>query len=239
MAVPAFHRSKIASYAGEMCAAAERLVDGWADGDTHDVLDDATRSTVCTVARTLFGADGSGEAEQAALGLADAMTGFDAYFNSRFPVALPLPTRSGLRIQLAARRLERVVYRFIDARRAALAKGADGSDLLTMMLKARDEEDCSAFSERELRDMAINLFGAGFETSAVTLAWTFYLLAQHPDIAERVRREVLEVAGDGPIGIEHQPRLVFTERVIKESMRVFPAAWLVPREALRDVEIGG
>jgi len=239
MAVPAFHRSKIAGYAQAMHEAAEALVDGWRDGATHDVLDDTTRMSVCSVARTLFGSDGSGAAETAALGLADAMTGFDAYFNSRFPVALPLPTRSGLRIQRAARRLEKVVYRFIGERRAASQAGVEHDDLLTMLLKMRDEQDGSAFSERELRDMAINLFGAGFETSAVTLAWTFYLLARHPDVAQRVRSEVLEVAGDGPIGLEHQPRLVFTERVIKESMRIFPAAWLVPREALHDVEIGG
>jgi len=239
MAVPAFHRARIASYAAQMHDGAQALVDGWSDGATRDVLADATRSTVCTVARTLFGSDGTAQAEEAALGLAEAMAGFDAYFNSLYPLALPLPTRAGLRIQRAAARLEKVVYRFIERRRAQADAGDDRDDLLTMMLKARDEEDGSAFSERELRDMAINLFGAGFETTAVTLGWTFHLLARHPAIAERVRHEVEAACGDRPIGLDDLARLPFTERVVKESMRLFPSAWLIPREALREVEIGG
>jgi cytochrome P450 len=240
MAVPAFHRTKIAAYAQQMSSAAEQMIDGWGDG-AREVLSDITRTTVRVVARTLFGADGSAQAEDAALGLADAMAGFDAYFNSRFPLALPLPTRAGLRIQRAARRLERVVYRFIAQRRATLAahREEDAGDLLTLLLRARDEEDGSAFSEGELRDMAINLFGAGFETTAITLGWTFYLLARHPELAARVRAEARRVAGSAPIGLEHVAQLTLTEQAVKESMRLFPAAWLIPREALEDVEIGG
>jgi cytochrome P450 len=236
MAAPAFHRTKIAAYAAEMAACAEDMVAQWPHASVRDVFEDATRTTVRIVARTLFGGDAGKEAEHAAAGLADAMSGFDAYFNSWFPIALPLPTRAGLRIQRAARRLEAVVYKFIAERRRG---GADRGDLLSMLLHARDEEDGSAFSERELRDMAINLFGAGFETSAVTLGWTFYLFARHPDVAARVRAEVEQVAGRASIGLEHLPRLVFTENVVKESMRLFPAAWLIPREARRDIEIGG
>jgi cytochrome P450 len=239
MAVPAFHRARIASYAAQMHEGARALVEGWSDGSVHDVLADATRSTVCTVARTLFGSDASAQAEDAALGLAEAMSGFDAYFNSRYPLALPLPTRAGLRIQRAASRLEKVVHRFIAERRAQADSGDERGDLLSLLLKARDEEDGSTFSERELRDMAINLFGAGFETTAVTLGWIFHLFARHPHVAERVRSEVEQACGDRPIGLDDQAQLPFTERVVKEAMRLFPAAWLIPREALRDVEIGG
>lgn len=236
MAAAAFQRNKMAVYVPDMAACAEEMVDGWKNGDKPDVFEDATRMMVRIVARTLFGNDAGEETEPAARGLTEAMAGFDAYFNSWYPTALPLPTRSALRIRSAAKRLEAVIYKFIADRRR---DGEERNDLLSTLLRARDEEDGSAFDERELRDMAINIFGAGFETSAVTLAWTLYLLAQHPEIAQRVRDEVDQVVGGEHIRAEHVNDLKFTEKVIKESMRLFPAAWLIPREALCDWELAG
>jgi len=236
MAAPAFQRSKIAASSQDMAACAEEMVARWTDGGERDVLDDATYATIRAVARTLFGTDAGDEPERAARGLAQALDGFDAYFHSWFPIPVPLPTRSGLRIYRAARVFDGVVSRFIAARRR---QGGEGRDLLSTLLRAQDEADGSTFSDRELRDMVVTLFGAGFETTATSLGWTFYLLARHPEIADRVRAEVAGVVGDGRVGIEHLARLPFLGKVLKESMRLFPAAWLIPREPLEDYELGG
>jgi cytochrome P450 len=236
MSVPAFQPARIKTYADDMADCAEDMVGGWEHGAVRDVFHDTTHMTVRIVARTLFGTDAMAEAEQASHGLAQAFSAFDSFFNSRFPLPLSLPTPAGIRLYRAARVLDSVVYRFIDDRRRS---GEHRSDLLSTLLRARDEEDGSQFTEKELRDVAINVFGAGFETTALTLAWTFLLLSRYPEVGQRIRQEVRSVVGEGRVRAEQVPQLKFTESVIKESMRLYPPGWLVAREALQDYELDG
>jgi cytochrome P450 len=148
---------------------------------------------------------------------------------------LPLP--STLRFNRARTRLDKVIYGIIEERRRS---GEDRGDLLSMLLLAQDEEgDGGGMSDLQVRDEAMTIFLAGHETTSNALMWTWYLLAQHPEIFEQLTRELDEVLGDRPPSPADYPRLPYTEMVFAESMRLYPPAWLVGRLAIEDVSLGG
>src|SRR5262249_20412900 len=132
--------------------------------------------------------------------------------------------------------LDAIIYRFIAQRRAT---GADRGDLLSLLLHARDEDDGSRMTDHQLRDEMMTLFLAGHETTALALAWTWYLIAQHPAVDERLAVELNEVLAGRPPTVADLHRLRFTEQIVQESMRLYPPAYLIGREALETCTIGG
>jgi cytochrome P450 len=176
---PAFNRSRIAAYGPPMVAAAERLIAAWRPGERRDILVEMMRVTLEIAAKTLFDAEVGSETE----GVVDALGLLQEFFIRRFNslVLLPLwlPTPRNLRMRRAVRRLDDILYRFIRERRA---QGTDRGDLLSILLHARDEDDGTRMTDRQVRDEAMTLFLAGHETTALTLAWTWYLLAGHPQV---------------------------------------------------------
>jgi cytochrome P450 len=146
-----------------------------------------------------------------------------------------LPTLRNIRAALATRRLDKIMYRIIGQRRIA---GRDAGDLLSMLLHAQDE-DGSRMTDRQLRDEVITLFLAGHETTALTLSWTWWLLAQHPQTEAKVHVELDAVLGGRTPTLEDLPKLRYLDRVITESMRLYPPAWGMARLAIEDAEIGG
>jgi cytochrome P450 len=107
-----------------------------------------------------------------------------------------------------------------------------------MLLRAQDE-DGSQMTDRQLRDEVMTLFLAGHETTALTLTWACYLLAQKPEAESALHAELSEVLGGRAPTVEDLPRLRYCEWVVKESMRLYPPAYAVGREAVRDCEVGG
>ncbi|MFN8447157.1 MAG: cytochrome P450 [Anaerolineae bacterium] len=132
--------------------------------------------------------------------------------------------------------LDGMIQRFIDDRRKS---GEDKGDLLSMLLLARDEDDGGMMTDRQVRDEAMTVFGAGHETTASALMWTWYLLSQHPDIEARLLDELDAVLGDRPARLDDLPRLTYTEMVVKEAMRLYPPAWSLTRQTVDEVDIGG
>ena len=109
--------------------------------------------------------------------------------------------------------------------------------LLGMLMAARDE-DGSAMSDQQLRDESITLFLAGHETTAITLSWTLWLLSQHPEIEARLAQELAALKGAPPQAAD-LPRLRYTDWVVKESMRLYPPAYLIGREPIQPDTLGG
>jgi cytochrome P450 len=144
------------------------------------------------------------------------------------PLAIPAPANRRFRAALAT--IDRVVYRILAERRKR-PEGDAAEDLLSILLRERDEHTGERMSDEELRNETLTLLLAGHETTANALTWTFFLLARHPDAAERVRAE-----GDSEPGIT---RLTYTERVIREAMRLYPPIWILERRAIVGDEIGG
>jgi len=234
LAQPAFHRARIAAYGETMVRFTERLIAGWRDGETRDIHAEMMRLTLQIVAKTLFDAEVDGDAQQVGHAL-EAIMEFNSDFRRLILTPSWLPTLRNLRAALAIRRLNKIIYRIIDRRRAA---GGDPGDLLSMLLHAQDE-DGSRMTDRQLRDEVITLFLAGHETTALALSWTWWLLAQNPQAEAKLHAELDAVlAGRSPT-LEDLPNLRYTDHVISESMRLYPPAWGMARVAIEDAEIGG
>jgi cytochrome P450 len=236
LAAPAFHRDRVAGYGEVMCALAERQCEGWKDGERRDVHRDMMALTLQVAARTLFGADvPEGVVREVGEAFDVVVEEIAARFRRPFRIPDAVPTPGNLRYTRGVRRLDRIVYHFIDERRR---QGAAGGDLLSMLLQAQDE-DGTRMSERQLRDEVITLFLAGHETTALTLSWTWYLLARHPEARRALEAELDTVlAGRTPAAAD-LPRLRYAEAVVSESLRLYPPAYLLGREAVEAVPVGG
>jgi cytochrome P450 len=151
-----------------------------------------------------------------------------------------LRSRSGAKakatFERAKARLDELIYRLIEERRQS---GEDRGDLLSMLLLAHDEDDGSQMSDIQLRDEAMTIFMTGHETTAVTIAWTFYLLSQNPQVEARLHAEIDEVLGGRRPAMGDLARLPYADMVLCESMRLYPPAWALQRTAVNDCEIGG
>jgi cytochrome P450 len=235
LAQPAFHRRRVEGYAGIMVESAARTLQAWRPGEVRDVHADMMPLTLDIVGRTLFGADLAAEARV----IGGSLTTVLDYYRHReqrpLLMALGLPSPGEGAFRAAVRRLDQVVFGIIEQRRSGKAKG--GEDLLAMLLEAQDEEG-AGMTDRQLRDEMVTLLLAGHETTAIALSWTWWLLARHPQVDERLAAELADLGG-APPGIADLPRLRYTEAVLKEAMRLYPPAWLIGREALRDGELGG
>ncbi len=112
------------------------------------------------------------------------------------------------------------------------------SDLVSMLLEAKDPETGRMMSDREIIDNLLTFITAGHETTALGLAWTFHLLSQHHDVERRVIEEIAAVTQGNPVAAEHIARLTYTRQVFSEAMRLYPPAPVVTRTALEDFQLG-
>src|SRR5437763_10856909 len=148
-----------------------------------------------------------------------------------------LPIPPVLRMKKARAQMDRIIYPFIEERRRS---GEDRGDLLSMLLAAEDKEyGGERMDNDQVRDECVTLILAGHETTANALTWTFYLLAQHPEIAERLKRELDQVLGHRRPTPEDYPNLKYAEMVLSESMRLYPPAWGIARTVIEPYEAFG
>ncbi|QNI34374.1 cytochrome P450 [Alloacidobacterium dinghuense] len=237
IAAPAFHRQRIQAYAGVMVERAAAMRDSWREGVEVDASAEMMRLALQIVARTLFDSDVTKDVQR----INDEVNAIMRLYN--FLVALPraeamlhLPIPGLMRFKRARKRLDKVVYRMIEDRRRS---GVDGGDLLSMLLASRDDEaDHSGMTNEQLRDEVLTIFLAGYETVANALAWTWLLLGQNPDAEAKLHAEIDTVLGGRLPTLEDLPQLRYAEMVLSESMRLYPPAWAMGRQATCDVEIG-
>jgi cytochrome P450 len=237
LAQPAFHRRRVEAFGETMVSFTERMLDDWRDGETLDVHAETMRLTLEIVAKTLFDADISREAEGVGEAMAAIMARSSGQGSSSLLRMLPesLPTPGNLAYRRATKTLDGMVHALVEERRRS---GVDTGDLLSMLLRAEDE-DGGRMSAGQLRDEAMTIILAGHETTAIALSWTWYLLGTHPAVEERLSAELEEALGGRAPTVEDLHRLRYADAVIKESMRLYPPAWALGREALGDCEIGG
>ena len=236
MMAPVFAHKRIASYGDVMVEKTEKARARLLGMETADLAEEMMRLTLDIVGKTLFDAELAGEASVIGGALTDAMRQMMSAMIRLVPLPPVVPTPGNLRLRGAVRRLDGVVYDLIRERRAS---GEDRGDMLGMLLATRDADDGSSLSDREVRDQAMTLMLAGHETTANALAWAFYLLGRHPEVRDRVEREV-DLALEGRRAtVLDLPRMPFTLQVLKESMRLYPPAYVIGRKATEDGTVGG
>ena len=236
LAQPAFHRDRIAAYGSTMVDFTERLATTWRDGEVRDVHKDMMRLTLDIVAQTLFGASVGDQAEDVGAALESMLAVAVDPIYMLLPFLTRMPTPGRRRFDGAVAKLDAIIYGVIEKRRSSRAE--ESNDLLSMLLHAQDE-DGSRMSDKQLRDECMTLFLAGHETTALLLSWTWLLLSQHPEVDAKLARELEEVLGDRPATLADVPNLRVTAQVIAESLRMYPPAWSMGREAREDVVLGG
>lgn len=235
LAQPAFHRQRISAYADVMVDYAGRMVAAWHEGEERDIHRDMMRLTLEIVVKTLFNTDVSEEADKVGQVLSQIAKPFASQATVKWILDNRLPTSTHRRFNRGAREIDEIVYRLIAERRSS---GSDEGDLLSMLLAAHDE-DGSQMNDKQLRDEVMTLFLAGHETTALTLSWAWYLLAQNPAAEKKFHAELDEVLGGRPPTVADLARLKYTETIAKESMRLYPPAYALGREAIEECEIGG
>jgi cytochrome P450 len=244
MAQPAFHHQRVAGFAAVMTDATDAMRWRWRSlagrGEPIDVAAEFVALTLRIVGRTLLSIDLGGEADRIGPALTTVLEYGEHRINNLLALPPAVPTPRNLRYRRAIGAIDALVFGIINRRRREPERDGDGhSDLLAMLLAVRDEETGGGLSDVELRDQLLTFIAAGHETTAVALAWTWYLLSQHPEAERRLRDEVAGVLDGRTPGADDVPRLAFTRQVIEESLRLYPPVYGVVRDATRDDEIGG
>ena len=237
LAQPAFHRSRINSYAETMVAITEDHLCRWHDAESRDIAQEMMAVTLDIAVRTLFGTTLPGEAQQ--VGRAVGFLMRYQLRRLRSPIRLPqnLPTPKSRRAQRENEFLDSLIYRIIAERREQ-GNGAHHEDLLALLMGAMDE-DGTQMTPQQLRDEAMTLFLAGHETTALTLSWTWYLLSQNPAAEARLHEELSGVLGGRAPTVADLEKLPYLQAVINESLRLYPAAYLLARTSIAPCTIGG
>ena len=240
---PQFHHRRIAGYAEIMTDFARRHERRWQDGAGVDMAREMSELTLHIVVKTLFGL----ELPDTVRRIGQAFEVGNEYVTSQSnrPLSLRralhrLPFPSTLRFRSGLAYLDETVYGLIAQGRHS---GLEGDDLLSLLLNARDEEaanpEDAVMTDVQLRDEVITLFAAGHETTAVALTWTWYLLATHPDVQARFHAELDDVLGRRDPTPDDLANLPFTERVLTESMRLYPPIWTTGRMTYQPITLGG
>jgi cytochrome P450 len=236
---PTFHRGHVTALADTIINPTLAAVERWqalADrGEPVDIQNEMTALTLRIAGLSLFGADLQGAAVRVEGASRIVFEQANYRLNTPFPLPAWMPTRRNRRFARALRILDQTVYSIIEQRRR---DGGEYHDLLALLMDVRDESG-TGMSDRQLRDEVVTLLLAGYETTAAALSWTWYLLSEHPEEAEKLTAEIDAVLAGRTPTVEDLARLPLTEMVVQESMRLYPPAWGVPRQAIADDEIGG
>jgi cytochrome P450 len=235
LAQPAFARQRLMKLDEVVTPATQAMLDRWEaiarKGDPLDVDGEMMRLALEVVGKALFSIDLSQDATrlvEAVLTALDYIVG-----RARNPTSLSslpfLMTPRKARFNAAVSTLNMTVYEMIAERQAA---EDPGSDLLGMLLKARDPETGSAMTPEQVRDEVITILIAGHETVASALTWSWYLLAKHPAQWEQMHAEGKRVLGDEPPTTGDLADIPYTGQVFSEALRLYPPAWLITRKSI-------
>lgn len=228
--MPAFYPGRLNEYAGVMCRYADSMVEEWADGERVDVHEEATELALSVIASTVFGVENAVETGV----IAEAATAISRRFeSSRLPVDVPLwvPTPANRRYRQATDELDRVVEEILNRRRGQEPPGSSGDDLCSALVDAVNE---GPLSDEKIHDQLVTMLFAGHETTATALTYTLGLLATHPKKQARVVEEVRE-----PAELTPETELPYTDRVIREALRLYPPAFMLFRETTEPDTVKG
>lgn len=237
---PAFAPQAVARYVPIIAAQAQAMLQRWSpladQGSPIDVKAEMLQLTQDIILRAISGAF----VRESGARVAEAMTVLSEYVagNVGAPIHVParLPTPRNLRFRKALRTLDAMLA---DVVAQGCQGGPGGTDILSALLAAGARPGGRAMSKEQLRDELVTLFIAGHETTAHTLSWLAYLLSKHPEVQRRLGHEVDRVlAGRPPIAADLD-RLEYADKVIRETLRLYPPAWILVREPYTDDVVGG
>jgi pentalenene oxygenase len=233
---PAFHHSRIALYADVMRRLAAARADAWEEGQPVAADVEMMELAMAIVGKTLFSMDlGQDAVDEVVSSMPILLDGITKRVLAPTELLEKLPTADNRRFNAAVRRIHEVVDRIVaDYRRT----GLDHGDLVSMMLMARDEETGEGLSNEQVRDEVLTMLAAGTQTTATTIAWALHTLSIRDDLQDRAYAEIRDVLGDRDLAFEDIQRLDYVRRLVTETLRLYPPAWLLSRRATVEVTLG-
>jgi cytochrome P450 len=237
---PAFHRQRIGGFGEIMTGQTLEMLGRWAAepgrGRPLDINQEMSDLTMAIISETMFGTRVEADVASIRKAIAHLLEYLNFRFEYPFYPGMRTPTLRNRQARRQLQILDNLIYSIIEKRRRSDDRP---DDLLTILLNAQDEETGEVMSDQQLRDEVITIFVAGHETTAATLAWTFYLLSLNPQAESRLHAELdTELAGRTPT-MADLPVLKYTRMVIDESMRLYPPAWITSRTCVVEDEILG
>ncbi|MDG4794525.1 cytochrome P450 [Micromonospora sp. WMMD1082] len=235
---PLFRRGRIDALVNPMAEAIEaatgRLDEAAAAGTVVDIGTELSRLVCAAIMRAFF---------DSRLSVDDAlriMAAQEAIVTAMAPRILApfapwwVPMPGDRRFRRAVQTIDDILLPVLHE---ALRQPGDGDDVLSTLARAR--RDGQPLSQQQMRDDLVSMVAVTTETSYVALTWLWPVLANHPDVAERLYAEIDHVVGTGPVRAEHLSQLTYTELVLNELLRLYPAGWIVPRRAAGPDVLGG
>ncbi|RNJ26808.1 cytochrome P450 [Halosegnis longus] len=237
---PAFSGRQVAAYADTVGRRVEALAEEWADRDDDDIdlHREMTTLTVRVATEVLLGKD-IGRERAVEFHEWMAVAGEELEFGIDIATPEWLPTRVSPAFREAAANIRGLAEDMIEDRRESLANGEHTGppDMLTILIQREDDPDVE-YPENQIRDEVATFLIAGHETTALSLTYTLALLSDNPEVRESVRTEARGVIGDGPLDHDDVDRLPATQRAYNESLRLYPPAWGVFRQANHATDLG-
>jgi cytochrome P450 len=223
MMQPAFHRRVIDQFGALIEEVNDKFAERWAASaaraESINLTDDASELTLEIVLRSIFGAD---------LARLERQMGVNPF------EVVAKETNRDLKFAFRFRSLGKLVAELIERRRR---EPEQHFDFLAMLMDMRDRENDAPMSDKEMIDEVLTLIVAGHETTAAALTWTWYLVSQHPEVAEQLSAEA--PISPGPLGLDAAESLGFTHQVVQEALRLYPPGWLLTRRTIEADELGG
>ena len=232
---PSFQPRHIKEYADTMVQYSERIQQKWQEGATIDVAEEMTHITMSIIGKVLFDADVFSDADELGQAMIRVLEHTSHVLSNLYSPPLNWPTRHNRQTREAITLLRERMRQMIDERRS---HAEERNDFLSILLRAK-AEDGSSMSEEQAIDESLTLFGAGHETTATALAWTWYALTQHPNIYKHVLDEVDTVLQGRTPTYADLMNLPYCLQVFKETLRLYPPAYAVSRVALHDIDLNG
>jgi cytochrome P450 len=233
---PAFYMSRIKQYTETMATETQQAAADWEGTPTVDIESEMKALTLRILVKAIFGS----EMEYEERGIRETVSDLQEPGQpAKQPIARMVPQWVPIpmwrRYKEGIEEMESVIETFIEARKGDVE---NHDDLLSMLLGGTDEEG-GEMSEKLVRDELMTFLFAGHETTATALTFTWFLLAQNPDVERRLSDELDEVLGGSQPTFEDLPKLEYTEQVLKEAMRLYPPVPQVPREPTAEITLGG
>ncbi|MFJ7063152.1 cytochrome P450 [Streptomyces microflavus] len=232
---PAFHKDRLPAHTAVMSDQIDKVTDSWRDGQMIIPAEEMRLLTGSVLTATLFGSALRPEE------ISEVTRSINTIMSSVFRNMIlgPLrkfPSRANGRYRAANANLRTVVQRIIDQHKAG---DLESGGLLSMLLTASAQGGSRTLSDAEIYDQTVTMIVGGTDTTAAALAWACHLLAQYPDIQERLHAEAVAAFGSEPARWEHLPDLVLAERTVNEVLRMYPPIWLVTRMVTQNTILAG
>ena len=241
MLQPGFSVERLQNHGKTMVDFTSQLLDTWQAGDTVEMTTALMELTLQTTTHSFFGIDlsqySSTHVSYTSSGQ-DLIRFIEVFFKriSSFPLPAWVPVPTNRELKRLIQRRNDFFFPIIEQRRAS---GEDRGDVLSMLIKAQAADTTGYITDLQVCNEVSNLFAAGYEVTAYSLVFTLYLISQHPEVEAKVMEEVDRVVGQRQITVDDLDDLPYLERVLKESMRLFPVTALVSRQAIAPVTLQG